>query len=465
MVQKKSGQKRNETRHEDPIIKLDRERSEAIKERDNALSLLNSMKNELNQKQKEIEELQNKVKEVSEQSIAASTSLCKLEDELAKLRQDNERLQRASRGKSKNADVAKNLREEISRLREELDEALGKVRSRDIEVERLKLELQVALESAPQQPKEPQPDDSRGKKCAGRQEAAVQSSPIQELEAQSRAISEKHQQEAPVKEEKAAKTNEPKTLIENLALLAQLAQTIQTQFGQIQDACAKHDAEKTELQKQVEKFEKLYDAEISVSRSREKTITALKKQIEQLEAQITELQNKVDGFQQENIRAAHAIEVLTQERDELRDQASNERKQAASEWAKSLATILSDLSMLVPGNEPDPDRGLSPRAAYENMLNWMERVFNERPRQFPVKKEMTYDDQKHPWIFVDADNEGLENLLAQYDWSPESPFSNLVEGQRRVKLRVQRMGWRVGNNILLKARVTTFAPDGEQPGE
>jgi len=465
MAPKKSGPKSNETHHEDPFIKLDRERSDAIKERDKALSSLDYVMNELNQKKKEIEELQKKIKEESEQSIAAYTSLGRLKDELAKLRQDYEKLQRASEAKSRTADAAKNLREEIKRLHEELDEALGKIRSRDKEVERLKLELQEAIKLAALQPKEPQPDDSRDKKSAGRQETAIQSEPIQEMEVQSRAISEELQQEAPVKEEKPSETSEPKTLIENMALLAQLAQTIQMQFGEIQDAYARHDAEKAELQKQVDKFKHQYTSEKGVSRSRDEKINALSKQIEQLEAQITELQKKVDDFQQENIRAAQAIEILTQQRDELRDQASDGKQQAASEWAKSLATILSDLSMLVPGNEPDPDRGLSPRAAYENMLNWMEKVFNERPRQFPVKKEMTYDEQKHPWVLLDADNKGLEHLLAQYDWSPESPFSNLLEGQRCVKMRVQRMGWRVGNSVLLKARVTIFAPDGEQQGE
>lgn len=460
MAPKKTGSKSNEAHHEDPFMKLDRERNDAIKEKDEALSRLDYETKERRQKEKEIKDLQEKI---IERDVALS-SLSRDREELAKLKQENERLQKAA-DRAKSTDATKNLREDKKRLQEELEEALSRVSSRDKEIERLKQELQEASKLIGLQPKESQPDDSRGDKGVRHQQSSVQSGLFPEMEAPSKAVIEEIRQEVLVKEEKPAEISEPKTLYENMALFAQLAQTIQMQFGQIQDTYARHDAEKAELQKQVKKFKQECSIQKEASRSLDEKINTSRKQIEQLGAQINELQKKVDDFQQENIRAAQAFEILTQQCGELRDQISDREHQTASEWAKSLATILSDLSMLVPGNEPDPDRGLSQRAAYENMLNWMEKVFNERPRQFPVKKEMKYDDQKHPWVLLDADNKGLENLLAQYDWSPEAPFSNLLEGQRCVKMRVQRMGWRVGGTVLLKARVTTLAPDGEQLGK
>ncbi len=166
----------------------------------------------------------------------------------------------------------------------------------------------------------------------------------------------------------------------------------------------------------------------------------LEKRVDDLQSEVEDLQGKVEGLQSDKA-------VITRERDEARQEITETESRCRWDLVKDLSPILTKLSALAE-LEPEPVKGLTSRAVFEKMRDWMSDATGEKLAAFPSRKELG------DGLLLDAERDGLDALMEMYDWSPDRPFEGLSEGDRCRKFRVLRRGWRAGDAILAPAKVS-----------
>ncbi len=222
------------------------------------------------------------------------------------------------------------------------------------------------------------------------------------------------------------------------------------------------------LQRLIEKQQEIDGLKIELQSEKGKSATLKTRAEEQNESQKNLEQNLAREEEEKAVHIAKiktledqlqygnlTIENLLDQKLILESQFQNKKEQIALELARGLGEVLTKLSALAE-KEPEPVRGLKPRAVYETLLSWLEKTFGERPKMFPSSKEFTLTSDGKRLINLDADEDGIESLIKRYDWSHERPFENRPEGQRQCQFRILQWGWKVGGTILVRANVTIW---------
>jgi len=200
-----------------------------------------------------------------------------------------------------------------------------------------------------------------------------------------------------------------------------------------------HERDKIKLKNELSRFEQQL-------KGNQKILYETRQELDQTRQEKEEVQKSIEV-------GNHVIESLNEQLAKLQEQMSQAKHLVGIEWVKELAFVLPKLSSLA-GLEPESVKGLKPRAIYEMFLDWMEKVFGERPKPFPNKKQLLGGDAKNPKISLDADQDDLGALLKFYDWSPDHPFEDLMEGSRRRKFRILHWGWKVNEIVLVQATIS-----------
>jgi hypothetical protein len=181
----------------------------------------------------------------------------------------------------------------------------------------------------------------------------------------------------------------------------------------------------------------------------------------QLNHQLDEVHNKLAtkeaeyaSLQTELARRNVAFEVLERQLQHLEQRSEQALRTLRSDVAQELGETLSQFSSLR-GREPQVIQGLTMESVFEDFLDWFERSLGERPRRFPTKRDGLEDGS----IDLDADATGMDTLLSMYDWSPARPFEGLTPGERRVRFKVIRWGWRANGHVIRPAIVAPLEED------
>jgi hypothetical protein len=240
------------------------------------------------------------------------------------------------------------------------------------------------------------------------------------------------------------------------------------QNAQFQKGLAEAEGERAETAKRLAASE-FSCAELEAGRGRlEKDLTVQLKATEEQQRQagewkacadgqrgrIAEFRKKITDLEKTARNAKSALEMRESARaqlaiqvDGLKDEVRDAQRQVLLKHGRSLAAVLSDLSVLA-GEEPAPVEGLTARAVFEGMRTTLNAAWERRLRPFPSNQEAP-----NHVFWLDADNTGLDVLQKRYDWSPDRPFEGLEPGRRRLVFRLLRRGWAAGDDVLQPARV------------
>jgi chromosome segregation ATPase len=219
-----------------------------------------------------------------------------------------------------------------------------------------------------------------------------------------------------------------------------LTERLQSVEGEKQDLERKNDQLGASLQKLRDRH-----------RSQERANKRLRKRIDTIEGEHETLKRELDTCRSDK-------EVLVLEINQVEEKAKREKLECGLRFARELSPLLVDLSDLS-GLEPEAVKGLKPRSVLEKLRAWVEQVTEENPVPFPSKGEMLADHM----LCLDPDEAGIEALIEMYDWRPDHPFEGLPVGERSRHFRLLRRGWRIGDDVLVRAQVVV--EDGDQEEE
>ena len=241
-------------------------------------------------------------------------------------------------------------------------------------------------------------------------------------------------------------------------LLTQIAQ----QDGEWQEKFNTESLRSQQIEDDKLKLQKLLQDTQTENEKLEKSLGIIKSDKNALEKRLDSESKDKNDYLAKNIALEEkinggnlTIENLINQKQELETKLRDQKYLVLLEWGQGLGEVLTKLSALAE-KEPEPVLGLTARAVYETLLDWLEKAFGQRPKMFPSIKECTTNPDGKYLLLLDADMEGLEALLRRYDWSPEHPFESKTEGQRQCQFKVMHWGWKVNETILVRSRITSW---------
>jgi predicted nucleic acid-binding Zn-ribbon protein len=373
----------------------------------------------------------------------------KLEDENEALQKENKELRAESeawkRVKSQAHQEIENATAEKRKLGEEIQQLKGKLEDVTRDLLRVKNELRKAKRDIPAE----QPQSA----TVAHQAFTPPDRPV--------VVESKQAKGSPVMEMSNKLQIDHAAFIATLETLTEAAREIQGQLEPLKFDLAKIQDFEKRLLNQKEHIRRsecernkltsdLARVEQNLHDAQEK-LYVIQTKLDQTKQEKEELQKQIQSGNQ-------VIESLNEQLSELKEHISQEKLRLGIEWAQELAPILTKLSSLAE-LEPEPKINLTPHAIYLDMLDWMERIFGERPKAFPNKRELFTKDIEKPVIFLDVDQADLESLLKLYDWAPDHPFEGLPEGHRKRKFRILHWGWKIRDQVLVKASLSPMSDD------
>ena len=207
------------------------------------------------------------------------------------------------------------------------------------------------------------------------------------------------------------------------------------------DAQKEHEIEVSDLKKKTKSF----DNELS---KKNKELSKAQKKLHENEtnqkkqdAEILELESKLDTRNS-------SLKMARKENENLEMKLKEKEEEVHISIISKISHSLSKLSVLSK-KEPKEVHGMKIESVFYDLRETIEEITGQRLFPFPNTKKLEDD-----VIWLNAEEDGLEELIAKFDWNPEKPFMNLESGERYLPFQLVRRGWMIGDIVLKRAVVT-----------